>query len=341
VSIEMPDQVILRVRGLKKQFGASAGGDKTPGDGLRAVDDVSFDVGRAKTLALVGESGCGKTTTVRCIVRALPPTAGHIWFRTGADRVVDLGALSNAELRPLRAQIQMVFQDPYSSLNPRLPVLDIIGEPLIVSGVRDRAVIRERVAALLELVGLRPDHMTRFPNAFSGGQRQRIGIARALALHPRLIIADEAVSALDVSVQAQILNLLLELQDRYQLSYLFVTHDLSIVKRISDQVAVMYVGQIVELADCQAIYRRPLHPYTASLLAAVPIPDPRLRHARQVAPGETASPRNPPPGCTFHPRCQYAVARCKVERPQWTEIESGRFVRCHLAHELHLKGIDA
>jgi oligopeptide/dipeptide ABC transporter ATP-binding protein len=337
----MPADVILRVQGLKKHFGVGRHGQQATGDSLRAVDDVTFNVWRAKTLALVGESGCGKTTTVRCIMRAMPPTSGNVWFRTAAGQVVDLTVLNDAELRPLRAEFQMVFQDPYSSLNPRLTVLDIIAEPLVISGIRDRTVIRERVATLLELVGLRPDHMTRFPNAFSGGQRQRIGIARALALHPRLIIADEAVSALDVSVRAQILNLLLELQDRYHISYLFVSHDLSIVKHISDQVGVMYVGQMVELADCQAIYGRPLHPYTAALLAAVPIPDPRRRSAAgHMAPGEAASPRSPPPGCAFHPRCQHAVALCKVERPQWSELEPGRFVRCHRAHELQLKGID-
>ncbi len=337
----MPADVILRVRGLTKHFGVARDGEAASADILRAVDDVSFSVRRAKTLALVGESGCGKTTAVRCIVRAMPPTSGNVWFRTTAGGVVDLAALNEAGLRPLRAEIQMVFQDPYSSLNPRLSVLDIIAEPLVVSGVRNRTVIRDRVANLLELVGLRPDHMARYPNAFSGGERQRIGIARALALHPRLVIADEAVSALDVSVRAQILNLLLELQDRYHISYLLVSHDLGIVKHISDQVGVMYVGQMVESADCQAIYRRPLHPYTAALLAAVPIPDPRRRRAAYAAPGEAASPRNPPPGCTFHPRCQHAIPRCKLERPQWAELEPGRFVRCHRAHELQLRGIEA
>lgn len=335
----MPEELILRVRGLRKQFGVSSR-DGGAADSLHAVDDVSFDLRRAKTLALVGESGCGKTSLARCIVRAMPPTAGSVLFRTATGQVVDLSMLSDAALRPLRAEIQMVFQDPYSSLNPRLSVRDIIAEPLLVSGVRDRAFIRDRVGTLLELVGLQRDHMSRFPNAFSGGQRQRIGIARALALHPRLIVADEAVSALDVSVQSQVLNLLLEIQDRYHLSYLFVTHDLSIVKHISDQVAVMYVGQMVEMGDSQLLYRRPLHPYTAALLAAVPVADPRLRAACQVVPGEAASPIKPPPGCAFHPRCQYAVARCKVERPPWTEVESGRFARCHRVHELELRGID-
>ncbi len=339
--MNMPDDTILRVRGLAKYYSCRHDGNITPEHSVRAVDDVSFDVRVSKTLSLVGESGCGKTTTARCIVRAIQATSGNIWFRTAAGKVIDLRAQSATSMRPLRAEIQMVFQDPYSSLNPRLSILDIVAEPLIVNGITDRAVLRDRVATLLQQVGLRPEHMGRFPNAFSGGQRQRIGIARALALQPRLIIADEAVSALDVSVQAQILNLLLDLQDSYQLSYLFVAHDLSIVKHISDQVAVMYVGQMVELADCEAIYRRPLHPYTAALLRAVPIPDPRLRHAVQAAPGEAASPRNPPRGCVFHPRCPYALARCQVERPQWIETEPGRFVRCHRAAELQLKGIEA
>jgi peptide/nickel transport system ATP-binding protein len=337
---DIPTDVILRVQGLKKYFGTLRRGEPTRADTLRAVDDVSFSVKRTKTLALVGESGCGKTTTVRCIVRAIRPSSGNVWFRTVSGQVMDLTTLNDTGLRPLRTEIQMVFQDPYSSLNPRLTVLDIIAEPLVVSGIKNRTAIRERVANLLELVGLQPDHMTRFPNAFSGGQRQRIGIARALALHPSLIIADEAVSALDVSVRAQILNLLLELQDRYGISYLFVSHDLGVVKHISDQVGVMYVGQMVELADCEAIYHRPLHPYTAALLAAVPIPDPRRRRIVPTALGESASPRNPPPGCAFHPRCQHAITRCKLEQPRWTEVGSGRFVRCHRAHELQLKGID-
>jgi oligopeptide/dipeptide ABC transporter ATP-binding protein len=337
----IPQDVILSVRGLKKYYGARGKDQVTGKDIVRAVDDVTFDVRAGTTLSLVGESGCGKTTTARCIVRAIPLTSGNLWFRTASANTVDLGALSSAALRPLRAEFQMVFQDPYSSLNPRLSILDIIAEPLVISGVRGRAELRQRVATLLELVGLRPDHMTRYPHAFSGGQRQRIGIARALALHPRLVIADEALSALDVSVQAQILNLLLELQDLYHLTYLFVAHDLSIVKHISDRVAVMYVGRIVELADCDSIYRRPLHPYTAALLAAVPIPDPRLRAARRIPAGEPASPRNPPPGCAFHPRCPYVIDYCRVQQPEWTEARPGRFVRCHRANDLHLQGVES
>jgi peptide/nickel transport system ATP-binding protein len=333
---DLPPEVLLRVRGLKKYFGE--GGRKDAGV-VRAVDDVSFDVRSGKTLALVGESGCGKTTTSRCILRAQPPTAGNIWFRSAAGTVVDLATLDARRLRPLRAELQMIFQDPRSSLNPRLSVFDVVSEPLVVNGVTDRALLRQQVGDLLELVGLRREHMTRFPNAFSGGQRQRIGIARALALKPRLIVADEAVSALDVSVQAQILNLLLDLQDALQLSYLFVAHDLSVVKHISDEVGVMYVGQMMELGECAALFEHPLHPYTAALLAAVPKPDPRLRNRARPPIGEVASPRNPPTGCSFHPRCPHAIDRCRLERPAWSEALPGRFVRCHRAHELRLAGV--
>jgi peptide/nickel transport system ATP-binding protein len=334
---DLPEDLVLRVRGLKQYFG-----DESKKGGLvRAVDDVSFDVRRGKTLALVGESGCGKTTTARCILRAIVPTAGNIWFKTSEGSVVDLAKLDAKQLRPLRAQLQMIFQDPRSSLNPRMSVFDIVAEPLVINGVKDRETLRQRVGELLELVGLSRDHMTRFPNAFSGGQRQRIGIARALALQPRLIVADEAVSALDVSVQAQILNLLLDLQDAFQLSYLFVAHDLSVVKHISDDVAVMYVGQMVELAACEAIFDRPLHPYTATLLAAVPKADPRLRNRERPPSGEAASPRNPPSGCYFHPRCPHVIDRCRVEQPEWREILPSRFARCHRAEELQLAGVGA
>jgi peptide/nickel transport system ATP-binding protein len=335
---DLPEEVLLRVHGLKKYFGQE--GRKDAGV-VRAVDDVSFDIRSGKTLALVGESGCGKTTTSRCILRAQPPTAGNIWFRSAAGTVVDLATLDARPLRLLRAELQMIFQDPRSSLNPRLSVFDVVSEPLVVNGVTDRTVLRQQVGDLLELVGLRREHMTRFPNAFSGGQRQRIGIARALALKPRLIVADEAVSALDVSVQAQILNLLLDLQDTLRLSYLFVAHDLSVVKHISDEVGVMYVGQMMELGECAALFERPLHPYTAALLAAVPKPDPRLRNRARPPAGEAASPRNPPSGCSFHPRCPHAIERCRIERPAWNEALPGRFVRCHRASELQLAGVGA
>jgi peptide/nickel transport system ATP-binding protein len=337
---ELPNNdVILSVRGLSMFFGDEDRRGGLTGDGVRAVDEVSFDLTRGKTLALVGESGCGKTTTARCILRAITPTSGHVWFRTASGSVVDLAALNTRQLRPLRAEIQMVFQDPYSCLNPRMSVLDIVSEPLVINGIRDRAVLEQRVGTLLERVGLRREHMTRYPNAFSGGQRQRIGIARALALQPRVIVADEAVSALDVSVQAQILNLLLDLQDAFELSYVFVAHDLAVVRHISDRVGVMYVGQMVELADCEPIFAKPLHPYTAALLASVPKPDPRLRNRGKPARGEVASPRNPPSGCYFHPRCDFAVERCRQERPEWREVHPGRFARCHRANELDLAGL--
>ena len=247
---------------------------------MRAVDDVSFDIRRGETLALVGESGCGKTTTSRCILRAITPTAGQILFRTDGGAVVDVATLPRERLRPLRRQMQMIFQDPYSSLNPRMTILNIVGEPLLVNGVKDRQERIDRVEELLRLVGLRPEYMRRYPHAFSGGQRQRIGIARALALNPSLVVADEPVSALDVSVQAQILNLLLELQERLGLTYLFVAHDLSVVKHLSDRVAVMYVGQMVEVATTAELFAAPLHPYTSALLMAIPQPDPRLRSSR-------------------------------------------------------------
>jgi peptide/nickel transport system ATP-binding protein len=308
---------------------------------VRAVDDVTFSLERGQTLALVGESGCGKTTTARCIIRAHRPTAGEILFHTDADTVVDVAQLPKRQLRPLRRQMQMIFQDPYSSLNPRKTLLDIVGEPLLVNGLTNRQERVARVADLLRLVGLQPEYMRRFPHAFSGGQRQRVGIARALALHPSLIIADEPVSALDVSVQAQILNLLQDLQAQFKLTYLFVAHDLSVVKHVSDRVAVMYVGQIVESAPTETLYTAPKHPYTESLLSAVPKPDPRLRAQRIVLEGEVADPAHPPSGCHFHPRCPYVIPLCRTEAPALEAIAPGHLVRCHRAHELSLRGVSA
>ena len=329
---------LLEVRGLRKFFPVHRGLLRRLVGHVRAVDDVSFSLARGETLALVGESGCGKTTTSRCILRALTPTAGEILFRTDAG-VHDLASLPKRALRPLRRQMQMVFQDPFSSLNPRRTLLDIVAEPLVANGVGSHAERVDRVAELLRLVGLRPEYMRRYPHAFSGGQRQRVGIARALALHPSLVVADEPVSALDVSVQAQILNLLLELQGRLGLTYLFVAHDLSVVKHVSDRVAVMYVGQIVELAATDALYRTPRHPYTEALMSAVPKPDPRLRGGRIVLEGDVADPVNPPAGCYFNPRCRYAVDRCRVETPQLREVAPGHLARCHRAEELKLAGI--
>jgi peptide/nickel transport system ATP-binding protein len=329
---------LLEVNGLRKYFPIRTGFLRKVVGHVRAVDDVSFSVNRGETLALVGESGCGKTTTSRCILRALPPTAGEILFRTDAGAVVDVARLSKRRLQPLRRQMQMIFQDPFSSLNPRKTLLDIVGEPLLVNGMRSRRERVDRVAELLRLVGLRPEYMRRFPHAFSGGQRQRVGIARALALHPSLVVADEPVSALDVSVQAQILNLMLDLQAELGLTYLFVAHDLSVVKHVCDRVAVMYVGQIVELAPTGSLFTSPRHPYTEALLSAVPKPDPRLRAQRIVLQGEVADPANPPSGCYFHPRCPYAVPICRAERPKLQEVAPGRLVSCHRAQELSLKG---
>jgi oligopeptide/dipeptide ABC transporter ATP-binding protein len=305
---------------------------------VRAVQDVSFSIERGETLALVGESGCGKTTVSRCILRALPPTKGAIRFSPEPGKSIDLAPLSRRAMRPLRRHIQMIFQDPYASLNPRMMVGDIIAEPLLVNGVPS-AQRQLRVRELLDLVGLPAATRTRFPHAFSGGQRQRIGIARALALDPTLVVADEPVSALDVSVQAQIINLLLDLQDRLRLSMLFVAHDLGVVRHVSDRVAVMYVGRIVETAPTVALYATPRHPYTEALLAAVPKADPALRDQTTAPKGEIADPANPPPGCAFHPRCPYAVERCRTELPALREIAPAHWSACHRSAELSLRGV--
>ncbi|HZS32620.1 MAG TPA: oligopeptide/dipeptide ABC transporter ATP-binding protein [Methylomirabilota bacterium] len=335
------DEPLLRVRGLRKHFPIRRGVLRGLVGQVRAVDDVSFDLRRGETLSLVGESGCGKTTTARCILRALAPTAGEIRFRRADGSTVDLATLPKRRLRPLRREMQMIFQDPYSSLNPRKTLLEIVGEPLRVHGVGGRKERVDRVAALLRMVGLRPEYLRRFPHAFSGGQRQRIGIARALALSPSLVVADEPVSALDVSVQAQILNLMLDLQAELGLTYLFVAHDLSVVKHVSDRVAVMYVGRIVEVAGTEPLFRAPRHPYTEALLSAVPKPDPRLRSQRIVLEGDVADPGSPPPGCYFHPRCRYAIPACRAEAPRLDAIAPGHWVACHRARELTLRGVDA
>jgi peptide/nickel transport system ATP-binding protein len=330
---------LLDVRGLRKFFPIAKGVLNRIVGHVRAVDDVSFTVQEGEALGLVGESGCGKTTTARCILRAIEPTAGQVLYRTRDDAVVDLAPMSGAQLVPLRKDIQMIFQDPFSSLNPRMTLFDNVGEPLLVHGMRSRRERLDRVAEMLRLVGLRPEFMHRYPHAFSGGQRQRIGIARALVTAPRLVVADEPVSALDVSVQAQVLNLLLELQSRLRLTFLFVAHDLSVVRHICDRVAVMYVGQLVELATTEQIFRHPRHPYTAALMRAVPIPDPRVSSDDGILPGEVPSPASPPSGCYFHPRCVFAEEQCRREAPALREVTPGHFARCHFATELELGGV--
>ncbi len=331
---------ILEVNNLTKFFPIKSGFFKRVVGHVRAVDDVSFTLKQGETLGLVGESGCGKTTASRCVLRAIDPTSGQINFTTSNGNNVDMAALSNREIRPIRKEIQMIFQDPFSSLNARMTLLDIVGEPLLVNGMKNREERLERVSELLTLVGLRPEYMQRYPHAFSGGERQRIGIARALALNPRVVVADEPVSALDVSVQAQVINLLMDLQEQLKLTYLFVAHDLSVVKQISDRVAVMYVGKMVEIADTNKLFEKPLHPYTEALLNAVPVPDPRQRKTeKKHLSGEVANPANPPQGCYFNPRCPYVQDICKTTKPTLEEVKPGRFVSCHRAKELDLSGI--
>jgi oligopeptide/dipeptide ABC transporter ATP-binding protein len=324
-----PGDVLLEVRDLVKHYTVSVGLFGRRVAVVRAVDGVSFTVRRGETLGLVGESGCGKTTTGRCILQLERPTSGSVLFQGH-----DLTRLPAEALRPLRRRLQVIFQDPYSSLNPRMTVGQIVGEPLAVHRLIPDAVARaRRVHELLGQVGLLPQHARRYPHELSGGQRQRVGIARALALEPHLIVCDEPVSALDVSIQAQIINLLEDLQRQLGLTYLFVAHDLSVVRHISDRVAVMYLGKIVELADRKALYEEPLHPYTRALLSAVPIPDPEVeaRRERMVLRGEVPSPLAPPAGCVFHPRCPVAVARCQTDVPALREIRPGHWAACHLA----------
>jgi peptide/nickel transport system ATP-binding protein len=317
---------LLEAAGVSKDF--TVGGRFSPGGRrlVHAVDNVSLQVWPGETLGLVGESGCGKSTLGRCLVRLYGITAGELRFQGR-----DIAHLSRRRMRPLRCEMQMVFQDPYASLNPRRRVGDLIAEPLRVHGTRSAADIKARVDELIGLVGLLPDHLQRFPHEFSGGQRQRIGIARALALEPRLIVADEPVSALDVSIQAQIVNLLLDLRERLNLTYIFIAHDLSVIRQISTRTAVMYLGSIVETGPTETVYRAPAHPYTQALISAVPVPDPDRAAGRKriVLTGDVPSPMNPPQGCRFNPRCRYATDLCRTERPVLRPLDDGRQVACH------------
>jgi peptide/nickel transport system ATP-binding protein len=338
------NNLILDVKGLKKYFPIQAGIMRRTVGYVKAVDDVNFFVRAGETLGLVGESGCGKTTAGRTILRLYEPTAGEILFKSrrlsagGKLEWVNIRELDPTRLKLMRQDIAMIFQDPINSLNPRMTVYDIITEPMVIHH-KIGPDTEETVIQLLERVGLRPQHIRRYPHEFSGGQRQRIGIARSLALNPQLIICDEPVSALDVSIQAQTLNLLKRLQRDFDLSYIFVAHDLSVVQHISDRVAVMYVGKVAEMANAVELYTNPLHPYTEALMSAVPKPDPRLKRERVLMQGDVADPANPPPGCLFHPRCRYAQERCKTEIPAFREVKPDHFVACHFAEELKLKGI--
>ena len=317
--------LLLDVQGLRKHYATEHGWLGRSGGKVLAVDGVSFGISAGETLGLVGESGCGKSTTGKLILRLQDPTAGRILWRGKP-----IESASPSQMRPVRRELQAVFQDPYSSLNPRIRAADIVAEPLRNFETLSDAAARERVAQLFERVGLRADQMVRYPFEFSGGQRQRLGIARALSVQPRLIVCDEPVSALDVSVQAQVINLLMDLQREFHLSYLFIAHDLAVVEHISQRVAVMYLGKIVEIAPKKAIFTRPQHPYTEALLEAVPVPDPTRRKQRRVLTGDVPSPINPPPGCRFHTRCPYVEARCKVDEPPLQQVAPGQWVACHL-----------
>ncbi|MGC9399499.1 MAG: ABC transporter ATP-binding protein [Anaerolineae bacterium] len=339
------NNIILDVRGLKKYFPIRSGFLRRVTGYVKAVDNISFFVRDGETLGLVGESGCGKTTASRTVMRLYEPTAGEAYFRTekfsanGEPEMVNLFELDKEQMKVVRRDIAMIFQDPINSLNPRMSVFDIVAEPMVIHGMGAGRETEETVINLLERVGLRAEHIRRYPHEFSGGQRQRIGLARALSLHPKLIFCDEPVSALDVSIQAQTLNLMQDLQADFNLAYVFVAHDLSVVQHISDRVAVMYVGKIAEMADSNELYNHPLHPYTEALMTAVPKPDPKYHSDRIIMQGDVADPSNPPSGCYFHPRCQYAKDICVKEEPEFRELEPDHFVACHRAEELSLRGV--
>lgn len=333
---------LLDVRGLKKYFPIEKGFLRKVKGQVKAVDDVNLFINRGETLGLVGESGCGKTTLGRCVLRAIEPTAGEIYVSFDDDgKMLDLMAMDKKELRSVRRHMQMIFQDPYASLDPRMTILDIVGEPLVLNRLASGKELTDRVKELMRVVGLETTYLKRYPHAFSGGQRQRIGIARALSPNPKLIVADEAVSALDVSIQAQVLNLLQEVQSQFDLTYLFIAHDLSVIEHISDRVGVMYVGKIVELAETEELFLNPRHPYTEALLSAVPTPNPEQKMERVILSGEVANPADPPSGCYFHPRCSYAKDRCSAETPAWQEVVPEHYVACHFASDLALKGVEA
>jgi peptide/nickel transport system ATP-binding protein len=340
------DNILLEVKHLKKFFPVRKGVLRRVVAQVKAVDDVDMYIKEGETLGLVGESGCGKTTAGRTILRLIEPTGGEILFRSkklaaaGDEyRIVNIATASRRALKALRRDMQIIFQDPYSSLNPRMTVGSIVGEPLLVHGISRGSEREDRVRELLGAVGLKPDHMKRYPHEFSGGQRQRIGIARALALDPQLIVADEPVSALDVSIQAQVLNLLEDLQGEFGLTYLFIAHDLSVVRHISDRVAVMYLGKIVELVETEQLFTDPRHPYTEALMSAVPVPDPDYKVERILLEGDVPSPVNPPSGCYFHPRCRYAKEICSQEPPLYRDLGGEHFVTCHFADALRLQPV--
>jgi len=320
----MPDPV-LEVTDLKKHYPIKKGLLRRTVGNVYAVDGITFSVAEGETLGLVGESGCGKSTAARAVMRLVEPTSGSIKLEGQ-----EIAHLRKKEMRPFRRQMQIVFQDPFASLDPRMTVGDIVGEPLQVHGIARASELADRVAGLFTQVGLRAEQMKLFPHQFSGGQRQRICIARALALNPKLIVGDEPVSALDVSIQAQVINLLVDLQQEKKLSYLFIAHDLAVVEHISHRVAVMYLGKIVEYADKKTLFSHPLHPYTEALLSAVPIPNPKIKRKKQILVGDVPSPVNPPPGCSFHTRCPHAMPRCRSEVPQLQEMSTGNWVACHL-----------
>jgi oligopeptide/dipeptide ABC transporter ATP-binding protein len=341
------DNILLEVRGLTKHFPTKSSLLRRSHGAVRAVDGIDMKICEGETLGLVGESGCGKTTAGRCILRLIEPTQGEISFRSrrlgggpnGTPRVIDVVKASRRDMRALRRDMQIVFQDPFSSLNPRLTVGRIVGEPLTIHRMAKGAARRDRVREVLAAVGLKPEHMKRFPHEFSGGQRQRIGIARALVLEPQLVVCDEPVSALDVSIQAQVLNLLEDLQREFGLTYLFIAHNLSVVKHVSSRVAVMYLGRIVELAGTDVLFAEPRHPYTEALLSAVPVPEPRHTVTRIILEGDVPSPVSPPTGCHFHPRCRYAADICRTDSPAYRHLGNEHFVACHRTEELTLQPV--